>query len=492
MAKFPYGRRGSGESSVLEPGSLTWARDRIEECTSLAKRHRNGRRYEKAIDYFDKAVELLPPADLNCTRKSAIKRQIIECLCERGEYVAALDVLEKTRNEIGPEARLLSLELGTLHSLASHIHSQLGSYEGAVKECRQALDVFEAHGDDGQASRAYKYLGQIQLLTGDISNAYASFTQSLAAFQKVGDEVEVASVMNRMAHLYFISADWDRCISLLEEAKNLAQKHASMRLVGAITSNLGTIHYMLGNWKISREYQEKGLGIFKDMGDTLAVTRRYVCLGNLHQVKREWAQAHGLYEMARSIAEEKHYRRELALSLEFLGELAFDMDELEQAEAHYLAALRIAREIAPDGDLVNEITRRFAELKVRQGEPRKALSLCQKSWDVSLRLGDRFEEGVVFRVFGTAFSLLGDSGRAREYFSMGIDSLTSLGEKYERAKTLHEAGMFIARTFDDRGSRMESIRYLSQAREIFRDLAADHYLGIVEIELERLRQSFLT
>lgn len=477
---------------MLQPDSLAWARERIDGCVSLAQKHRSGRRYEEAIGYYDRALELLPPPDLNITRRSELRRQIIECLCDRGEYARALEVIETTRGEIEPEARSLSLELGKLDSLAAHIYSQLGSYEDAMKECRRALGVFEAHGVEEESSRAYKYLGQIQLLTGDFPSAHASFTQSIAASQKMGNEVEVASVMNRMAHLYFISADWDRCIVLLEEARSIAVKYEATRLVGAITANLGTVHFMLGNWKISRQYHESGLEIFTDMGDTLAIARRYICLGNLHQVMREWTQAHTLYEMARSIAEEKDYLRELALSLEFLGELAFDMEELGEAEVHYLAALRIARTIAPDGDLVNEITRRFAELKVKQGEAKKALSLCQKSWDVSLRLGDRFEEAVVFRVFGAAYSLLGDTSRAREYFSMGIDSLNSLGEKYERAKTLYAAGMFLSQAFEDRGSRMEALRYMSQAREIFKELEADYFLGVVELELEKLRQTPLT
>lgn len=492
MAKIPYERRGSGWGLPLESDPVAWARDRIDGCVSLAQKHRSGRRYEEAIGYYDRALEFLPPPDLNTARRSDLRRQIIECLCDRGEYERALEVLERTRIEVGPEARSLSLELGRLHALAAHIHSQLGSYECAVGECRKALEVFEAHGDEEETSRIFKYLGQIQLLTGDISSAYASFTQSMAASQKRGDDVEVASVLNRMAHLYFISADWERCIELLEEARNIAEKFDAVRLMGAITANLGTIHFMLGNWVLSRQYQERGLEIFSDMGDSLAIARRYICLGNLHQVRREWTQAHSLYEMARSLAQEKHYLRELALSLEFLGELAFDMDEFVEAESHYLAGMKIARSIAPDGDLVNEITRRFAELKVRQGEAKKALSLCQKSWDISLRLGDRFEEGVVFRVFGAAYHLLGDTERAREYFSMGIDSLRSLGEKYERAKTLRAAGTFLSQAFDDHGSRMEALRYLSQARDIFKELKIDYHLGVVELELERLRQIFLT
>jgi len=472
--------------------SASWARERIEGNVSLAQKHKYGHRYEEAMGYYGKALDLLPPNDLSLAKKSELSRQIIECLCDKGEYTSALDELVNVRQQIIPEVSAVSVELGRLHTLATHIHCQLGSYEEAHTECRKALEMFEARGADKEASRAYKYLGQIQLLTGDVSSAYNSFTQSLAAFDNTGDGAERASVLNRMAHLYFITADWNKCVKLLEEAKELAEKHEMFRLVGAITANLGTLHFVLGNWGMSRQYNENSLNIFSVLGDNLSITRRFICLGNLHQVKREWTEAAKLYEKARCLAEEKKYRRELALAHEFLGELAFDMEDVGEAEANYLDALKITREIAPDGDLVNEIYRRFAEVRVCQHEGRKALSLCQKSWEISLRLGDRLEEGAVLRVFGQAYSMLGDNDRARDYFSQGIDALRSIGEKYERVKTLLAAGKFLSREYSDDGSRMETLRYLGQARDLAHELNLDYLLGIAELELEKVRHLSLT
>ncbi|MFQ6103848.1 MAG: tetratricopeptide repeat protein [Candidatus Glassbacteria bacterium] len=489
VTKKPKEFRNSGVS-ISDP--VSWARGEIEGNITLAQKNRYGHKYEAAMSYYGKALELLPPADLSVVKRSEINREMIECLCDQGEYSRALEQLEKVRKLLTPEVSAVSLELGRLHNLAAHIHSQLGSYEMAGRECRKALELFEAHGEEADTSRAYKYLGQIQLLTGDVSSAFNSFVQSLASFQRIGNETEMASVMNRMAQVYFVSSDWERCINLLEEARELAEKNEMFRLVGAITANLGTIHFVLGNWDLARKYNESSLNIFQMLSDSLSITRRYICLGNLHQVKREWKDAQRLYETAKALAEEKEYKRELALSLEFLGELDFDMENIAQAESKYRRALRIAREIAPGGDLINEIYRRFAELRVYQGEGRKALSLCQKSWEVSLRLGDRFEEGVVLRAFGMAYNLLGDHERARDYFSQGIDSLRSIGEKYERAKTLLAAGKFISQVFTDYGSRMEALRYLSQARDLVKELGLDYLLGIMELELEKVRQISLT
>jgi|GEM_PF-2826315 len=492
MAKVSRKLKGFGKDRQYLSEPSVWAGERIEENVSLAQKHRYGHEYEKAIGCYGKALEKLPPIGFGLSKKSEINRQIIECLCEQGEYSSALQELENTRKLMVPEVSSISLELGRLHTLAAHIHSQLGSYDEADRECRMAIQLFEDRDADEEASRAFKYLGQIQLLTGDVASAFTSFAQSLATFQRLENGAEMASVMNRMAQLYFISAEWDRCINLLEEARDLAEKHEMVRLVGAISANLGTIHFMLGNWALAKKHNEQSLNIFKVLGDYLSKARRYICLGNLHQVKREWDQARELYEMAEAIAVDKNYRRELALAEEFLGELAFDKDDIPEAESRYIRALKIAREIAPGGDLINEIYRRFAEVRVKQGEGRKALSLCQKSWDVSLRLGDRFEEGVVFRVFGMAYSLLGDDERARTYFSQGIDSLRSIGEKYERAKTLICAGKFISEVFDDYGSRLEALRYLSQARDLVLELKLDYMLGMVELELEKVKQLSLT
>ncbi len=488
MARIMNNRKGEGFGSPVMTDPVSWARDEVETCLTRAEKSRLGHRYEEAMTQYEKALGCLPPSDLSVVKRTKIERSLIECLCDKGEYMSALEEIEKIQNRLLPDADTISLEIGRLHSLSAFIHSQLGSYDEARSECRKALEVFEIRGNEEEASKVYKYLGQIQLLTGDVSGAYSSFVQSLDTYRKLDRQEEMASVMNRMAHLYFISADWERCVSLLEEARKIAEKHEMLRLVGVITANLGTLHFMRGDWSLSRQYNESSLSIFRVLGDSLSIARRYILLGNLHQVKREWSQAQKLYEKAKALAEEQNYRRELALSLEFLGELAFDMDRVDEAGELYKSSLRIAQSIAPAGDLVNEVYRRFAEVKVYQGQGKKALALCQKSWDISLRLGDRYEEGVVFRVFGCAYDLLGDSERARDYFILGVDALRSIGEKYERAKTLRAAGTFIARAFDDYGSRMEALRYLSHARDIFKELGLDHPLALVELELEHLRR----
>lgn len=492
MARIMNNRKGKAYNSPILTDPVSWAREEVKTCLTRAEKSRLGHRYEEAMTQYEQALGCLPPPDLSVVKRAQIERSMIECLCDKGEYTSALEELDKTRKQLLPDADTLTLELGRLHALSAFIHSQLGSYDEARDECRKALEVFEVRGNEEEASKVYKHLGQIQLLTGDVSGAYSSFVQSLDTCRKLDKQREMASVMNRMAHLYFISADWERCISLLQEARKIAEKHEMLRLVGAISANLGTIHFMMGNWELSKQCNESSLSIFRVLGDSLSIARRYILLGNLHQVKREWPQARSLYEKAKTLSETQRYQRELALSIEFLGELAFDMDRIAEAEKLYKSSLRIARSIAPAGDLINEIYRRLAEVKVYRGEAKKALALCQKAWDISLRLGDRYEEGIVFRVFGSAYDLQGDAERARDYFILGIDALRSIGEKYERAKTLRTAGTFIAREFDDYGSKMEALRYLSQSRDIFKELGLDHNLALVELELEHVRQTTLT
>jgi tetratricopeptide (TPR) repeat protein len=192
--------------------------------------------------------------------------------------------------------------------------------------------------------------------------------------------------------------------------------------------------------------------------------------------------------MSRELSREKGYMRELCLSLEFSGELEFDRGNYEFADEYYNEALSLAQDIAPEGDLISEIHRRLAELRVRTGDLKGALESCQKSLECSLRIRDRYEEAIVYRVYGQVFDAMDEIDRARDYFSQGIDGLTSINEHYERAKTLLEGAIFITRSYASAGDFMQAERHFREAVAIFDQLRVPYYVEVVQREWDKLKK----
>jgi len=205
-------------------------------------------------------------------------------------------------------------------------------------------------------------------------------------------------------------------------------------------------------------------------------------------MRRDWPAADRYYALSRDVSREKGYRRELCLAEEFSGELAFDRGEYDRARVHYDEALSLAGGIAPGGDLVGEVYRRIGELRFRTGDLSGAMEACDRSLSASLRLGDRFEEAVVYRVFGRILDARGEVDRARGYFAQGIDGLTAIDEVYERGKTLLEAASFLIRHYGSPGDRMMAERYLGTAASIFDRLGVEHYVRKTAEAMEALRR----
>jgi transcriptional regulator with GAF, ATPase, and Fis domain len=162
------------------------------------------------------------------------------------------------------------------------------------------------------------------------------------------------------------------------------------------------------------------------------------------------------------------------------------MGEYERAGECYDKARKIAEAIAPEGDLINEIYRRIGDLKVRTGDLEGAWSATERSLEVSLSLGDRFEESLTYRVRGLILKERGERAEAIVQLRCCLETLSSLGEKYETARTRLEIGVLLGE-FSDREDELDQAEYhLQVAIDLFEDLGVDYYRERAAIEMARV------
>jgi tetratricopeptide (TPR) repeat protein len=95
-------------------------------------------------------------------------------------------------------------------------------------------------------------------------------------------------------------------------------------------------------------------------------------------------------------------------------------------------------------------------------------------------LGEKLEEGAVYRVLGQIYSTKGEEGISSEYFQKSVSLLQQIGAKYELAKTYLEAGR--SESFD----YYKRLGFLSNAETLFRNLNSKYYLGLVNLAIADL------
>jgi DNA-binding NtrC family response regulator/tetratricopeptide (TPR) repeat protein len=227
--------------------------------------------------------------------------------------------------------------------------------------------------------------------------------------------------------------------------------------------------------------------VYREIGYSRGVAKVSIELARLERVRKRWGRAQALLEEGLRLAEENGYKREISVAHEFLGELSYELGRLEEAEGHYARGLDLAETIAPQSDHVSEICRRWAELSVAAGDSEKALNLAERALAMSIRIQDRFEEGLSHRALGLAYEQLGDREQAREQFERAEEHMRRADEPYELAKTLVASGAFYA-AHPAQGTDEKALDRLREAGEIFEDLgdrpgAADAALRMAELVL---------
>ncbi len=469
-------------------GALTWRGDPENDFVRRAGRFRAENKHDEAIHCYHNA--LMETGEVGgLVQHARLRRAIIECLCAKGEYGQARKEIDELKFFLASEVESISGELESIRLLSAMINIQIGSYDEAESECKNALQNLEEHGHDVRVGELLITLGSIAMHRGDLASARDYYEECLNHLDETEKTLELAKVFNYLAQLHFVRSEWGDSLVLLKKSLSISEILGEKRMIASTMGNLGTVNLLMGRWETAEENLSRSLGLWNDLGDQLAIVRKYISLGSLFMMRREWDKAEEHYTRARDVSREKGYMRELCLALEFSGELAFDRENYGLAERYYGRALSLAGNIAPDGDMMGELHRRLAELLIRTGDLDGAKRSCEKSLSYSLRLGDRYEEAIVYRVFGHVFDAMGQIERARDYYSQGIDGLTSIGEQYERGKTLLDAAVFLRDRYSSAGDHMQAARHFGKASAIFKRLGVKYYVQKVEKEWGKLKAS---
>ena len=184
-----------------------------------------------------------------------------------------------------------------------------------------------------------------------------------------------------------------------------------------------------------------------------------------------------------ALAEKHQYLRELALGWKLEGELAAASGRLRDAQEFYDRAEAIAAHIAPDGDLVTELSRLRAEQAIALGEAPAALDAARRALALAGRQGDVYEEAMALAVLARAYDLAGEPGRAHQAHVQATDRLRELGARYPLAWALVAAAAHLRAASPERN---QARLYLREARSRLEECGDPLGPSLVGLEGARL------
>lgn len=307
-----------------------------------------------------------------------------------------------------------------------------GAHVEALDRADRALAALR-----GQASCvAADYLllrGRALTLLGRLDEAGESLEISAALFRLAESPGKLARVCNALGILnqqqcrYAAAREWlGRCISI-SQGLGLNGRLAQARL------NAAVLGYKTGDYATARRECESAVADYTRIGNPTGACRAHLALGIIERLSGQYPAARRHLMEAHTTARRLRMKREQCLVLEFLGDVFRDEGRPTEARRYYARGLAIARDIAPEGDLMVELLRREGECLALQGKPEEGLAVLDEALAAALRLGDRFEEGVILRCRAAALAAMGDRAAALAQIEAAIARLQAIEAKHELA-----------------------------------------------------------
>jgi len=395
--------------------------------------------FAQALEGYQRVREIYG-SSISADTLNSLKRKELECLHRLGRYEESLKAIEELRPlyESGGDTR----QLGSLLFVEAFCLLQLSRLEEGRKTGQEAKALLENTVYNLEYGLALKTLGNIKISLGDLKEAKKLLMYSISAFERVSpfSQREVISSQNLLGQVCFMRGETKEAIEHLTEALDLCHQNKGDKSQEAmLRGNLGSIYRRVGEWPKAEGCLRSNLQLCEEINNTLFLSHGYVSLARLLIMRRDFDEAEELLQRAGSLSQE--FPRELAMTCESLGDLAAERGQLLKAKEYYQRTLEIGRRLAPQGDLVNQVQRRRADLLITEGKDLDEASECvQEALRISQSLGDKFEEGCCYRTMGKLSQAKGDSKSAQANFEKAVKVLRSIEDRIELANTLRAQG----------------------------------------------------
>ena len=139
---------------------------------------------------------------------------------------------------------------------------------------------------------------------------------------------------------------------------------------------------------------EQALSIGRELEDNSVIATSLCNLGLIENIQGNYARARSLLQQGLGLLQESGLegKREYLYAQMFLGDIALNQDDLQEARILYEQCSRALREIH-DGNWLAYIARRLGQLAWHRGEFEEATKLCKESLNLNQAL--RYDRGVI-------------------------------------------------------------------------------------------------
>jgi adenylate cyclase len=338
---------------------------------------------QEALKYFSKAIELTPLDD-NLDRYELLlaREAVYNLLGDRNAQKGDLEELQRLVNvlsetEPNPGEAALAARWATFTgdtdyrgasqlaekavSLAkqedkldvaleayivwAHVLRIRGELQDAANQAQEGVNLARGIGDAYGESRLLNMRGLIALEQRDFSAAKEYFEHSLAIAQKISDRHCEARPLNNLGNLMGSQGDYQAAQNFYKRALKIANEIGNRRGEGMVLVNLGWIASVQGDYATAIDVNRQSQAIARQIGDRYQEAYAAINLCSSKLAQGEYVPALEYADEGFRLCQEIGDQSGEAWALTFMGQIFFEMNNLEKATRSFQESLDIRRNL---------------------------------------------------------------------------------------------------------------------------------------------------
>jgi tetratricopeptide (TPR) repeat protein len=365
----------------------------------------------------------------------------------------AIELFDRALDCIGGHD--LAARIDLWHDLGS-VYELIGNFDAALGAFERMLRLSWVSASKATAAAAFSKMGRVWRRKGDVKLALEYLQRGLELFRGANDARGIAGSLDDIGRALHMLGRYDEAQAQISDALARHTKDGDQRAIATSLSRLGNIHQDRGRYEAALDCHRQALVLRKATGDRWG---QIVAANNLAALAFELgdlAEARAGWIAALPEAEAIGALPLSALILTNLGEAALAEAKLDEARSRLENALEIIDDIADLG-LESVCCRHLAALEKIQGNAAAGRELAERALAVAQKAGLREHEARAYMTLGDVLSASIHDDEATDAetqspaavaFSAAIDVLGSLGNEAVLAKALFVFGRYKAESGD--------------------------------------------
>jgi len=297
--------------------------------------------FSKAVEYFSKA-SFIAENENNYSDFAKYQRNIALTYKKNNNYDSAFKVLEMTYKKLQStdDAKATAKVLVTFASL----QTKQNDYAEAIHYYELAIDYWEKSGDTTSLAKSCGSLGVIHNIVGNHQEALINLFRSVKLYTTVDNKDGIASYLGSIGNVYTDLKDYDKAYEYYNKAKNMFDTIQRKGGIAASYGNMGIILNSQGKHENALESYFNALRIFKEIDSKIGIETALTNIGDTYEMLEDYDKALEYFLESLKIKEEIGAKEHQTYSLNGIASVYLKRNKLKLSIQYAKKSLELAEE----------------------------------------------------------------------------------------------------------------------------------------------------